>query len=60
MVKQVFAMKLESIRSSKFFEIVAGEYTDISNKELLFTYFRWTKDLRVHGDFAGYLQVTLL
>ena len=55
MAKQVFAMKLESIRSSKFFGIVADEYTHISNKELLFTCFRWIKDLRVHEDFAGYL-----
>ena len=31
--KQVLAKKLESLRSSKFFGIIADEYTDISNKE---------------------------
>ena len=35
MAKQVLAKKLESIRSSKFFGIIADEYTDISKKELL-------------------------
>ena len=39
MVKQVLAKKLESIRSSKLFGIIADEYTDISNKELLSMYF---------------------
>ena len=29
MAKRVFAKKLESIRSSKFFGILADEYTDI-------------------------------
>ena len=33
--KQVLAKKLELLRSSKFFGIIADEYTDISNKELL-------------------------
>ena len=33
--KQVVAKKLESICLSKFSVIIAGEYTDISNKELL-------------------------
>ena len=36
---QVLAKKLESILSSKFFEITADEYTDISNKELLYMCF---------------------
>ena len=35
MTKQVLTKKLELIRSSKFFGIIADEYTDISNKELL-------------------------
>ena len=35
MAKQVLSKKLESIRSSKFFGIIADECTDISNKELL-------------------------
>ena len=32
MAKQVLAKKLESIRSSKYFRIIADEYNDISNK----------------------------
>ena len=32
-IKKVLAKKLESIRSSKFFGIIADRYTDISNKE---------------------------
>ena len=55
--KQVLAKKLESIRSSKFFGIIADEYTDISNKELLSMCFRWIKDLRVHEDFVGYYEL---
>ena len=35
MAKQVLAKKLESIRSRKFFGIIADGYIDISNKELL-------------------------
>ena len=57
MAKQVLAKKLESIRSSKFFGIIADEYTDISNKELLSMCFRWIKDLRVHEDFVGYYEL---
>ena len=40
MVKQVLAKKLESIRSSKFFEIIADEYTNMSNKESISMCFR--------------------
>ena len=43
--KQVLAKKLESLRSSKFFGIIADEFTDISNKELLSMCFWWIKDL---------------
>ena len=50
MAKRVLGKKLESIRSSKFFGVIADEYTDISNKELLSMCFRWIKDLRVHED----------
>ena len=57
MAKQVLAKKLESIRSSKFFGIIADEYTDISNKELLSMCFRWIKDLRVHEDFVRYYEL---
>ena len=57
MAKQVLAKKLESIRSSNFFRIVADEQTDISNKELLSMCFRWIKDLRVHEDFVGYYEL---
>ena len=57
MTKQVLAKKLESIRSSKIFGIMAGEYTDISNKELLYMCFRWIKDLRFHEDFVGYYEL---
>ena len=57
MAKQVLAKKLESIRSSKFFGIIADEYTDISNKELLSMCFRWIKDLRVLEDFVGYYEL---
>ena len=53
MVKQVLAKKLKSIRSSKFFGIIADEYTYISNKELLSRRFQWIKDLRVHEGFVG-------
>ena len=57
MAKQVLTKKLESTRSSKFFGIIADEYTDISNKELLSMCFRWIKDLRVHEDFVGYYEL---
>ena len=57
MVKQVLSKKLESIRSSKFFGIIADEHTDISNKELLSMCFRWIKDLMVHEDFIGYYEL---
>ena len=46
MAKLVFAKKLESIHSSKFFGIMADEYTDISNKDLLSMYFQWMEDLQ--------------
>ena len=58
MAKQDLAKKLESICSSKLFGIIADEYTDISNKELLSMCFRWIKDLRVHKDFAGYYELS--
>ena len=35
MARQVLLKKLESVRSSRFFALMADEYTDISNKELL-------------------------
>ena len=35
MAKQVLAKKHDSIRSSRFFGIIADEYTDISNNQLL-------------------------
>ena len=57
MAKQVLAKKLESIRLSKLFGIIAAEYTDISNKELLSMCFRWIKDLGVHEDFVGYYEL---
>ena len=56
MAKQVLAKKLESIRSSKFFGIIADEYTDISKKESLSMCFRWIKDL-AHEDFVGYYEL---
>ena len=40
MAKQVLLKKLESIRSSKSFGIIADEYTDLSNIELLSMCFR--------------------
>ena len=43
--KQVLAKKLESLYSSTFFGIIADEYTDISNKELLYMSVWWIKDL---------------
>ena len=57
MTKQVPAKKLESIRSSNFFGIIADDYTDISNEELLSMCFQWIKDLRVHEDFVGYYEL---
>ena len=57
MAKQVLAKKLESIHSSKCFGIIADEYTDISNKDLLCMCFRWIKDLRVNEDFLGYYEL---
>ena len=57
MAKQVLAKKLESIHSSNFFGIIADEYTDISNKDLLCMCFRWIKDLRVNEDFLGYYEL---
>ena len=57
MAKQVLSKKLEWIRSSNFFGIIADEYTDISNKELLSMCFRWIEDLRVHEDFVGYYEL---
>ena len=56
--KQVLAKILESISSSKSFGIIADEYTDISNKELLSMCFRWIKDLRVNEDFVGYYELS--
>ena len=56
MAKQVLAKKLESVRSSKFFGIMANEYTDISNKVLLSMCFGWIEYLRVHEDFVGYYE----
>ena len=53
---QVLAKQLESILSGKFFGIIADEYSDISNKELLSLCFRWLKNLRVHEDFVGYCK----
>ena len=49
--------KLVSIRLSNFFGIIADEYADISNKELLFMCFRWIKDLRILEDFVGYYEL---
>ena len=60
MAKQVLAKKLESIRSSKFFGIIADEYTDILNKELLSMCFRCIKDLKVHEDFVGYYELPVI
>ena len=57
MAKQVLAKKIESIRSSEFFGIIADEYTYISKKELLSMCFPWIKDLRVHEDFVGYYEL---
>ena len=57
MANQVLLRKLESIRSSKSFGMIADEYTDISNIELLSMCFRWIKDLRVHEDFVGYYEL---
>ena len=57
MAKQVLTKKLESTRSSKFFGIIADEYTDISNKELLSMCFRWIKDIRGHENFVGYYEL---
>ena len=57
MAKQVLLKKLELIRSSKFFGIMADEYTDISNKELLSMCFRWIEDFKVHEDFIGYYEL---
>ena len=54
--KQVLEKKFELIRSSRFFGIIADEYTDISNKELSM-FFRWIKYLRVHADFVGYYEL---
>ena len=53
MARQVLAKKLGSIRSSKFFGIMAADYTDISNKKLLSMCFLWIEDLRVLEDFVG-------
>lgn len=58
MAKQVLSKKLVLIRSSKFFGIMADEYTDISNKELLSMCFRWIDEgLKVHEDFVGYYEL---
>ena len=57
MAKQVLAKKFKSIRSIKFFGIIADKYTDISDKELLSMCFRWIKDLRVHEDFVRYYEL---
>ena len=58
MARQVVSKKLDSIRESQFFGIMADEYTDISNKELLSLCFRWTDDsLDAHEDFLGYYEL---
>ena len=57
MVKQVLAKKLESIRSSKLFGIIADEYTDISNKELLSMYFAMGQGSKGSWRFVGYCEL---
>ena len=57
MAKQALAKKLESICLSKFFGIIADEYTDISNKDLLCMCFWWINNPRVHEDFVGYYEL---
>lgn len=58
MAKQLLSKKLNSIRSSNIFAVMADEYTDISNKELLSMCFRWIDEaLKVHEDFVGYYEL---
>lgn len=58
MARQVMSKKLDSIWESQFFGIMADEYTDISNKELLSLCFRWIDEsLDAHEDFLGYYEL---
>ena len=58
MATQVLSKKLELIRSSNFFAMMADEYIDISNKELLSMCFRWIDEaLKVHEHFLGYYEL---
>ena len=58
MARQVLLKKLESVRSSRFFALMADEYTGISNKGLLSICLRWVEeDLSVHEDFVGYYEI---
>lgn len=58
MARQVMSRKLASIRESQFFGVMADEYTDISNKELLSLCIRWfDESLDAHEDFLGYYEL---
>ena len=57
MAKHVLTKKLESICSSNFFGIIADEYNDISNKELLSVFLMDQGSIRVNEDFVGYYEL---
>ena len=57
MAEQVLTKKLESICSSNFFGIIADEYNDISNKELLSVFLMDQGSIRVNEDFVGYYEL---
>ena len=59
MAKHVLSNKLASIHVSPFYGLIAGEYTDISNKERVSICVRWIDpgNLSVNEDFLGFYEV---
>ena len=59
MARQVLLKKLDVAKSSKFYGIVADEYTGISNKQLLSICLRWVGENFIgNEDFVGYYEIS--
>ena len=58
MARQALLKKLQVVKSSKFYGIIADEYTDISKKQLLSICLRWVgENFIVNEDFVGYYEI---
>ena len=58
MARQVLLNKMDMIKTSAYYGIMADEYTDISNKELLSICVRWVaENFTAHEDFVGYYEI---